>query len=180
MGFIGFALCNLHLCGLQVHKPPVPAPTAKGTTCSRSICERNFIITLPHCCTPPPWALIPFVGEITHWGAFNWRVNIIHRDTILPKSLSLWVWTQLCYINSPTSLLLLHMGLPLTHVYPINRFFSNMKFLNLFAKVLKQTFHSCWKKKKLFWYFNSMKAYSWRVKYEYRLLKYFHNLCGSI
>ena len=99
-------------------RTPVSAPTAKGTTCSRSICERNFFITLPPCCTPPLWALIPFVREITPWGAFNWEVNIAHRDTTLPKSLNLRVWAQLCYMNSSTSLLLLHVGLPLTRVYP--------------------------------------------------------------
>ena len=42
--------------------------------------------------------------------AFEWEINITHTDTILPKS-SLWIWAQLCYINSLISLLLLHMGL---------------------------------------------------------------------
>ena len=112
ISFIGLALCDVHLCELQVHALPVPAPIAKRTTCSHSICERNFFITLP------PWALIPFVEEKTPWEAFNWGVNIIHRNTTLLKSLNLWVWTQLYYINSPTSLLFFHVGLPLTHVYP--------------------------------------------------------------
>ncbi len=58
------------------------------------------------------------VGKITPWEAFNWEVNITHKDTILPKSLSLWIWAQLCYINSLTFLLLLHVGFPLTRVYP--------------------------------------------------------------
>ena len=50
---------------------PVPAATVKGTMFPLSICERNFFfLTLPPCRTPP-WALIPFVGEITPWEAFN-------------------------------------------------------------------------------------------------------------
>ena len=57
------------------------------------------------------------LGEITHWGVFNWGINITHRDTTLPKSLSQWVWTQLCYINFSTSLLLLYVRLLLTCVY---------------------------------------------------------------
>ena len=58
--------------------------------------ERNEIL----------WGLICwvfYVGEITLWETFNWGVNITHKNTTLPKSLSLWVWAQLCYINSPTS-----------------------------------------------------------------------------
>ena len=85
--------------------------------CSRSPSAKGTLLSLPPCRTPP-WALIPFVGEIIHWGAFNWGINITYRDTTLPKSLSSWIWVQLCYINSPTSLLLLHVRLPLTRVYP--------------------------------------------------------------
>ena len=35
--------------------------------------------------------------------AFNWDINITYRDTILPKSLNLWILAQLCYINSSIS-----------------------------------------------------------------------------
>jgi hypothetical protein len=86
--------------------------------CSRSSSAKETFITLPHCrCHTPSWTMIPFVGKIISWEAFYWLVNITHMDTTLPKILSLWVWAHLCYINSSTYLLFLHLGLPLTCVY---------------------------------------------------------------
>jgi hypothetical protein len=40
-------------------------------------------------------------ARLTPWGIFWWHHNIACWDTTQPKSLSLWVWVQLCYINHP-------------------------------------------------------------------------------
>lgn len=49
----------------------------------------------------------------------NWEVNNIYKKILDLKSLSLWVWPQLCYINYSLFLLLFKCEILLICVYPI-------------------------------------------------------------